>query len=346
MNGLCRAAYWSPTVAFWVSSGVLERRVPAGRAHVLHVALPGQPLRGRAGRQRRRRRPGRRSRRRRAWPGAAVPVSTKLRVDLAVGLHLRVRALPGDLRDVVGQRVVRGAVVGVEQHALAAQRLREVRRGRAGAPGLVVALVLDVDDEDVVDRRDVAPAGRDRADAGAARPRRVSRRQRRRPTGQRRGRGSGSRRFIVAASIRCSWRAASAPATPSDSASAHPARQAVGTNGGTVVGRGRRFGGAVEVEHLGEVAGRRVPRRSAAAGPTATRSSSAPRCGRRRRARRAAPGQRRDHQRRHPEAAQRGLRRRPAPSAGADVVEEAAPLVVVDDQHRACPSSGWCATAS
>ncbi len=45
-----------------------------------------------------------------------------------------------------------GGVVLLEQVALGAQVDAEVRRAGVGAEGLVVALVLEDDDEDVLDR--------------------------------------------------------------------------------------------------------------------------------------------------------------------------------------------------
>ncbi len=148
----------------------------AGRPHVLHVALPGQLPRGQlvgeVGHGGGEDAAAAHGLARRGRAGAQ-----ELRVDLAVGLHLVVRALPGDLRHVVRLRVVCGAVVRVEQHALGAQRLGEVRGSGAGSPGLVVALVLDVDDEDMLDRGHVcrrARRGTARAGRGEAQPSRAN----------------------------------------------------------------------------------------------------------------------------------------------------------------------------
>src|SRR5262249_23814608 len=62
-------------------------------------------------------------------------------------------ALAADLRDVVPQAGVGRPVVLREQDAPGPQHLREVCRRRGGPEGLVVALVLQVDDEHVANRR-------------------------------------------------------------------------------------------------------------------------------------------------------------------------------------------------
>jgi hypothetical protein len=56
-------------------------------------------------------------------PGRGGAGCDELGVHLTVGLHLGVRALTGDLRDIVRLGVVRGAVVRVQLYALAVQGL-------------------------------------------------------------------------------------------------------------------------------------------------------------------------------------------------------------------------------
>ena len=70
----------------------------------------------------------------------------------AVRIGERRRSLPGDLREVVVQAHVPGGVVVLQQFALRDQRLVEVRRWRVRPEGAREALVLQIDDQDVIDR--------------------------------------------------------------------------------------------------------------------------------------------------------------------------------------------------
>ncbi len=89
----------------------------------------------------------------------------------AVGLGVHGRRLTGDLGDVVVEAVVPDGVVILQQLALRAERVVEVRGRGPGTERHVVALVLELDDEDVVD----LPHGQRSA------------RDARRPVGRRRG---------------------------------------------------------------------------------------------------------------------------------------------------------------
>ena len=180
--------------------GVVRRvgvGVPTRRAHVLHVAAPGQALRlelvGDGLHTRGVDAPVAYGLLRRDGPGL-----DEVRVDLAVTLRLRVRPLAADLGDVVGQAVVRGAVVLREQLTLRGQGLGEVRRGRVRPEGLVVALVLEVHHEHVPHGRRL---GR-RSGLGGRRGRRGSEH-----TGDGEpGRGQdGEDGAAPDASARCSW---------------------------------------------------------------------------------------------------------------------------------------------
>ena len=131
-------------------AGVLraELGMPARRAHVFHVALPG--LAGRA------ELPGDRGDRGRIHAAGSLHLPQRGRPRLlergvrgAVVAGHGVGRLAGDLGQVVRVRVVGDPVVLGKQDALAAKRLREVGGLRAGTPHLVVALVLEIDHEHV-----------------------------------------------------------------------------------------------------------------------------------------------------------------------------------------------------
>ena len=134
--------------------------MPARRAHVFHVALPGQPLRS-AARQRGHR--GEDAAVPHGLPGSHGPREPRT-ASTSGSRTASSGSGPGRRsgRRSCRLRVVRGPVVGPEQHPLGAQRPRQVRRLRGGAPGRVEALVLDVHHEHV-------PRGRDGGGgAGAA----------------------------------------------------------------------------------------------------------------------------------------------------------------------------------
>src|SRR5207244_11576890 len=137
----------------------VDRGVPAGLrlgrrvADVLHVPLPREATRGQLVGERAHAL-GVHAARADGLTVARRRGEAEVAVDLAVALRLRVRALTAQLGDVVGQAVVRGAVVIVEELPLREQRLVEIRRGRRRAERLRVVLVLEVDDERVAhDRR-------------------------------------------------------------------------------------------------------------------------------------------------------------------------------------------------
>ena len=123
----------------------LGRRVP----HVLHVTLPGathgRELIGDRGHE----------------SGVDAALSDRLTVgvegrcagevgvDHAVPLRLGVRRLATHERDVVVEAHVTRRVVLPQQLSLLGELLGKVDAGRRGAEGLVEALVLEDDDEDV-----------------------------------------------------------------------------------------------------------------------------------------------------------------------------------------------------
>jgi hypothetical protein len=133
--------------------GGVEGRVAAGRAHILHVALPRQALglelvgdgqgcgRIDATRPDELTVEGRRH-------------TDELRVVDAVGLGLGVGRLAAHHGDVVAETQVARAVVLLHEQALSHQLLGQVRRGGVGTERLVVILVLHHDDEDVLDAGD------------------------------------------------------------------------------------------------------------------------------------------------------------------------------------------------
>ncbi len=136
-----------------------HRRVAAGRglargvvAHVLHVALPAQALGLKL--------PGERLHRARVHAADAerLPVAADragLQVDVvrAVRLRVGVRRLPADQRDVVVEALVADPVVLRDQRPVGRQRLGEVGRRGVRRERRAVALVLEHDQPDVLDRR-------------------------------------------------------------------------------------------------------------------------------------------------------------------------------------------------
>ena len=136
------------------------------------------------------------------------------------------------------------------------------------------------------------------------------------------------------------------PAWPTAAAGAGPGRPRRTAPPGRRTAGVHRF--ARRQELVGEVVRRRVAHGERRAARSAPRSSAGSRCGRSRRCAtcpRRAYG--RDEQARHAEAeAARPRRRRRASAGGSgrvgrrDVVEEAAPLVVVDDQERCATRPG------
>ena len=138
--------------------GGADRRVATGPrlrrrvADVLHVALPCEAPLGELVRK------GRNVGGEDAAGADRLPVggrgdAPEVGEHRAVGLRLRIRSLAADLREVVRQAVVRDAVVVVEELSLREQRSHEILRRRASAEGVRVALVLEVDHEDVPDGR-------------------------------------------------------------------------------------------------------------------------------------------------------------------------------------------------
>ena len=80
-------------------------------------------------------------------------VVSERREGLAVDLVLEIGRLARDDRDVVVVRVVAGGVVVTQQNPALGQRARQVRERRRITEGRGVALVLQHDHEDMLDRR-------------------------------------------------------------------------------------------------------------------------------------------------------------------------------------------------
>ena len=273
-------------------------------------------------------------------PGPARPCrpATKSAVDLAVALRLRVRA-PGrrSARRSWAASCAPCRSTGRAARPCARSVCGEVRRRGGRAPGLVVALVLEVDHEDV--RAPAAGSADGRATAagavatapahGAPATTTAAATARARSPPRRHQAGSIRRRERLLLQRSPLLRRLGAAAAWHGGPAA---------TGGTVYVRAPSEAGCAKSRTSARLRACGVARGQRRQAPPPLDRLAAPRCGRRRRARprRGGPAARSP-------APAPGSRAAPCAGSasgavpGGDVVEEAAPLVVVDHQQRPRP---------